>query len=152
MDEIRETQDEARQSLARSLADIPGGGNVVDWFEGAPEFGDAEIVSLLLDREGPSRLRIALDVRGRRAIVTIEMTAWIDVDVRGFNRQNVVDALALRRADEREIQPWEVGVGCQPGVWLIELGPCFGAYGTIRADIAQIVIEPLPERPIENDW
>ena len=144
MDDMRRMQDEARQNLAASLADIPGGRDLVDWFKGAPEFGDAEIVSLLLDREGPSRLRIALNVRGRCAIVTIEMAAWIDVDVRGFSRQNVIDGLTLRRADEREVEPWELGVGCEPGEWLIELGPCFGAYGSIRANIVRIVIEPVP--------
>jgi hypothetical protein len=69
------------------------------------------------------------------------MVAWIDVEMRGFSGQNVIDGLKLWRADEREIKPWELGVGYKPGEWLIELGPCFGAYGTIRADIARIVID-----------
>jgi hypothetical protein len=141
LDEAIQMQAEARQELAASLAHIPGGRDLVEWFEGAPEFGDAEIVSLLLDRKGPSRLSIALDCRGKRAIVIFEMVAWIDVEMRGFSGQNVIDGLKLRRADEREIKLWELGVGCQPGEWLIELGPCFGAYGTIRADIARIVID-----------
>lgn len=117
----------------------------MEWFEGAPEFGDAEIVSLLLDRRGPGALRIALTSHAKSAIFVFELTAWIDADVRGFSHQNVIAGLKLLRVDEREMQPWELGVGCQPGEWLIELEPCFGAYGSIRADIARIVIEPVPE-------
>lgn len=140
MDEMIQMQAQARQQLATSLADIPGGRDLVEWFEGAPEFGDAEIVTLILDRKGPSCLSIALNCLGKRATVNFEMAAWIDVDVRGFSAQNVIGGLKLRRAEEREIKPWELGVGCQPGDWEIELGPCFGAYGIIRADITRIVM------------
>lgn len=142
--EILHVWNPARQQLAAALSDIPGGRDLVEWFEGAPEFGDAEIVSLRLDRQGQSALRIALTSRSKSAIFVFELTGWIDADVRGFSQQNVISGLKLRRVIEREIQPWELGVGCQPGEWLIELEPCFGAYGSIRADIARIVIEPLP--------
>nr|WP_244435194.1 hypothetical protein [Methylobacterium sp. B34] len=145
MDEIRHLRDQAQQQLAAALADIPGGRDLVEWFEGAPEFGDAEIVSLLLDRRGQSALHVALTSHAKSAIFVFELTDWIDADVRGFSHQNVIGGMKLRRVVEREIQPWERGVGCQPGEWLIELAPCFGAYGSIRANIARIVIEPLPE-------
>lgn len=146
IDEALRKQTQARRELAVSLAAIPGGSNLIDWFEGEPEFGDAEIVSLLLNRRGPSTLRIALDRCGKSAIFAFELAAWIDADMRGFSHQNVIGGLRLRRAEDREIQPWEIGVGCQPGKWLIELEPCFGAYGMIRADIVQIVIERAPDR------
>ncbi len=146
MDEALRKQTQARQELAVSLAAIPGGRDLIDWFEGEPEFGDAEIVSLLLNRQGPSTLRIALYRRGKSAIFAFELAAWIDADVRGFSHQNVIGGLRLRCAEDREVQPWELGVGCQPGEWLIELEPCFGAYGLIRADIARIVIERAPNR------
>ncbi|AWN54512.1 hypothetical protein DK412_25270 [Methylobacterium sp. 17Sr1-1] len=107
--------------------------------------GDAEIVSLHLDRRGPGTLRIALDQCGKSAIFVFDLSAWIDADLRGFSHQNVISSLTLRRAEEREVQLWELGVGCRPGEWTIELGPCFGAYGTIRADIARIVIEQAPD-------
>ncbi|WP_244539279.1 hypothetical protein [Methylobacterium sp. 174MFSha1.1] len=145
MDEILQIRVRAQQELAASLADIPGGRDVLDWFDGPPEFGDAEIVSLHLDRRGPITLRIALDHCGKSAIFVFDLAAWIDTDLRGFSHQNVISGLTLRRAEEREVQPWELGVGCRPGEWTIELGPCFGAYGTIRADIARIVIEQVPD-------
>ncbi|AWN50261.1 hypothetical protein DK419_26180 [Methylobacterium terrae] len=145
MDEIRQIRAQAQQDLAASLARIPGGRALIDWFDGAPEFGDAEVVSLLLDRRGPSTLRIALDHHGKSATFVFELAAWIDADVRGFSHQNVIGSLTLRRAEEREVQPWELGVGCRPGEWMIECGPCFGAYGTIRADIARITLEQAPD-------
>ncbi len=148
LDDLQRQQAQARHDLVMSFADVPGGHDLIGWFEGAPEFGDAEIVSLLLHRSGLSTLRIALDWHGKRAIIRFELAAWIDVDVRGFSQQNVIEGLTLRRAKEREIQPWELGVGCQPGVWVIELGPCFGAYGTIRTNIARIVIERAPDQSV----
>ena len=42
MDEICHLRDQAQQQLAAALADIPGGRDLVEWFEGAPEFGDAD--------------------------------------------------------------------------------------------------------------
>lgn len=141
MDEMLRRLQVAAEELAESLAVIPGGRDLIDWFEGSPSFHDAEIVSLHLDRSGSSTLRVALDQGQKSAIITFELTAWIDADLRGFSHQNLVEGLRLRRAEEREIQPWELGVGCTPGDWIIELTPCFGAYGTIRADIVQIIME-----------
>lgn len=111
LDEAIQMQAQASQQLATSLADIPGGRDLVEWFEGAPEFGDSEIVALVLDRKGPSRLSIALDCRGKRAVVNVEMAAWIDVDMRGFSGQNVIGGLSLRQAEEREIKT--LGTRCQ---------------------------------------
>jgi hypothetical protein len=148
MSEALRKQAQARQELAVSLSDIPGGRDLIDWFKGEPEFGDAEIVSLILNRPGPSALRIALNRHGKSAIFAFELAGWIDADVRGFSHQNVIGGLKLRRAEGREVQPWELGVGCQPGEWSIELEPCFGAYGTICANIARIVIERVPDRTV----
>jgi hypothetical protein len=39
MDEALRKQTQARQELAVSLAAIPGGSDLVDWFDGEPEFG-----------------------------------------------------------------------------------------------------------------
>jgi hypothetical protein len=141
MDGVLRKRAEAHQHLCASLVEIPGGHEVIDWFEGAPEFGDAEIISLALDRRGPSVLRITLDRHCRRAVFTFALSAWIDADMRGFSHQNVIAGLKLRRPEHREVQEWERGVGCKPGAWVIELEPCLGAYGTIRADIDRIIIE-----------
>lgn len=144
--EALQKQRKERQELAASLACIPGGPELIAWFSGkpfggAPEFGDAEIVSLLLDRKGPSQLRIALNCLGKSVVVCFELSNWIDAVLHGFSHQNVIAGLKLQRAGERNSQPWELGVGLEPGEWLIELEPCFGAHGTIRASIARITVE-----------
>ena len=130
-----------QNELIVALADIPGGRDLVEWFDSEPHFGDAEVVSLYLDRKGPSLLRIAVEHRGKYATVVFELTHWIDANLYGFSHQNVIGGLQLRRAEDRDVQPWELGVGCQPGEWLVELEPCFGAYGTIRANVARISFE-----------
>jgi len=57
--------------------------------------------------------------------------------VSGFSQQNVISGLIIRRAGERDIAIWEIGVGCKPGEHEIELEPCFGAYGIIRATLVK---------------
>lgn len=129
-----------RDSLAKALAEIPGGDTLLDWFGDLVDFGDSEIICLVLNREGPSQLVIALDRPGKSVAVTFELSHWIDINIRGFSHQNVVGALVLQRAAERDVDPWELGVGLQPGEWIIALAPCFGASGTIRANISRITL------------
>lgn len=129
-----------RDELATALAEIPGGRELIDWFGDKTDFGDSEIVRLTLDRQGPSQLVIALEWPTKSAVVTFELSAWIDVALRGFSHQNVIGGLKLWRAEDRHVDLWEQGVGLEPGEWMIELSPCFGACGTIRANIARIVM------------
>lgn len=105
MDESLRNRAQTQWELVASLSDIPGGHQVIDWFKGQPEFGDAEIVSLILDRKGPSALRIAQNWHSKSAIFMFELTGWIDVDVRGFSHQNVISGLKLQRAESREVKP-----------------------------------------------
>jgi hypothetical protein len=51
--------DESLQETISVLNEIPGGHEVVAWFDGWPEFGDAEILELRLVRKGPSCLRLS---------------------------------------------------------------------------------------------
>lgn len=120
------------------MKSIPGGLAIVEWFEGEPDFGDAEVTGFVLDRSGASYLSIEQDWRGRSATITFRFGDWIDAAVKGFNHQNVLGGLILKRAGERDIEAWEMGVGAKPGEWLIVLEPCFGMYGTIRASIHAI--------------
>lgn len=123
------------------LTTISGGAELLEWFGGVPEFADGEIIYLVLDRSGHRRLGIQLEHYGKKAVINFELGAWIDVAVRGFSHQNVIGGLKLRPAGDRKIEPWEKGVGCKPGSVEIELEPCFGAYGTIRADILSITLQ-----------
>lgn len=141
---LLQKREEDLEETTALLSNLPGGPELLEWFDGAPEFGDAEIVSLVLDRVGQSQLSVRLDRFGKRATIAFALQGWIDVAIGGFSHQNVIGGLKLRPAGERQIEAWERGVGCVPGVLEIELEPCFGAYGTIRASIASIVITPLP--------
>jgi hypothetical protein len=132
------------EATASLLLKVPGGSELLDWMNGVPNFGDAEIISLVLDRTSQSRLCLRLQRFDKSAEITFALNAWIDVAIRGFSQQNVVGGLKLRPAGERKIELWEYGVGCTPGELEIELEPCFGAYGTVRANLASIAITPLP--------
>ncbi len=132
------------------LSSVEGGQELLDLLEPFrvyerphPNFGDAEVVSLMLRRQGPSELIIRLDLPGQSAVVTFSLHDWIDLRVSGFSHQNVIGGLFIRRAGQREIASWEKGVGCTPGDHEIELEPCFGAYGVIRATLAKVRVQRL---------
>jgi hypothetical protein len=129
-----------RTNLAVALATIPGGRSLLEWFGDVVDFGDSEVVRVVLDRQGLSQLVIALDWPEKSAVVTFDLSEWIDVDLRGFSHQNVIGGLVLEHAADRDVDPWEKGVGLVPGDWIIRLAPCFGAAGTIRANIKKITI------------
>jgi hypothetical protein len=139
-----QSRDEEFGETAALLLKVPGGSELLEWMNGIPNFGDAEVVSLVLDRAGQSQLRIRIDRSPKRATITFTLEGWIDVAIHGFSHQNVVGGLKLRPAREREIEVWERGVGCTPGELEIELEPCFGAYGTVRANVRSVAVTPLP--------
>lgn len=141
--DARLKREKEQRETASLLLKIPGGPELLEWLGGVPEFGDGEVVSLVLDRTGQSKLSMRMDRPERKVTVTFALQDWIDVAIQGFSHQNVVGGLKLRPAGERQVQVWERGVGFTPGELEIELEPCFGAYGTIRANISSISIVPL---------
>ena len=133
---------EDKDETATLLQSVPGGSDLLNWFfEGKPNFGDAELVAIHLDRANPSSLVVHVPSRSGSAMVTLHLGDWIDIRIQGFSHQNVIGGLTLRRAGDREIKPWESGVGCVPGTVTIELEPIFGAYGIIRATLMSVSIE-----------
>ena len=108
-----------------------------------PHFGAAQVVSLMLRRQGPSEFIVHLDLPDQSAVVTFSLGDWIDLRVSGFSHQNVIGGLVIRRAGERAIEKWEAGMGCKPGEHEIELQPCFGAYGVIRATLMKVRVQRL---------
>jgi hypothetical protein len=135
-----------RAALIEALSEIPGGSDLLTWFDGRlPSFHDAEILGLELDREGAScRMRIHtweitrdLDEAGyyrliKDVVVSFELAGVTQLHLEGFNHQNVVFGLYVERSDD----------GFQ-----IELEPCFGLSGTITAQTVRIALEPgVPSR------
>jgi len=124
---------------------VAGWDNILSWFEGKSSFHDAEIVELHLDRAGDSYIRVhwwimrpELDERGyylldKHAIVTFHLRGISDLDLNGFNSQNVIFGLEIRTSDE--------------GLKLL-LEPCHGLSGTITAK--EISAEIASGQPSSN--
>jgi hypothetical protein len=129
------------------LRSIPGGREeLIVAFGGLPNFGDAEVFSLILDRSGQSKLAIVAfnysHGHERRIRVTFHLEDMIDVGLEGFWHQNVIDGLQIRRAAQKPLHPSLIGIGGAPGDLETVLEPCAGAFGTIRASLTKISIDP----------
>jgi hypothetical protein len=129
------------------LKGLQGGPEFLDWFGGKPIFGDSEVISLCLDRLGPSYLRIEMYKLGadnnlHTIIVTMTLKDQIDLSLEGFSHQNVVGGLAIRRVSaDHQVHQSLIGVGITTPDHEINLGPCAGVFGTIRATISSISFE-----------
>jgi hypothetical protein len=133
---------------------IPGGTELVRWFGQVPTFHDAEILSLHLRRKGQSVLRLhgwigtgavgqdGYAVLDRHAIVTFTLTEVMDLQLDCFSIQNVISALVLRRALNRPERRGHLASDPLPQDIEIELEPCYGLSGLIRARAVSITFEP----------
>lgn len=144
-----------------TLRAIPGGEALLKWFEdlptfrteeGVPDFHDAEILALDLDRDGPSKLVLRVSIFGERqpdgrlalrkeCTVTLALLDVFDVDLRGFGRQNVIGGLTIssRQFSDTEMATLPaklVGLGYE-----IDIEPLWGLSGTIRCGSLTIEFE-----------
>lgn len=127
--------------VPETWSNIPGADAILAWYGGVPSFHDAEVLRLHLNRSEPSVLELQVTYP-TRSIVTFFLEQWIDVQINGFSRQNVLGEMTLRVADDRVVEPWEYGVGLRPGEIEFDLAPCFGAYGKIRANVSRVTVRP----------
>jgi hypothetical protein len=126
-------------SLPIELKDIQGSAELYDWFKYWPDFHDAEILSLHLDRKGTSSLRVhtwqmtkETDEKGNYAlekhvVVEFNLEGVSDLDLSGFNHQNVIFGLSLEKTDS--------------GFRLI-LHECYGLGGSIEAEKLSLSLTP----------
>jgi Immunity protein 50 len=133
--------------------EVSGGADLIRWFGEVPSFHDAEILSLHLRRKGPSVLRLhawintrevgqdGYLVLDRHAVVTFTLSEVMDLQLDNFSIQNVIFGLVLRRAPNR---PERRGYLTDPRPQDIEmeLQPCYGLSGLIRAREVSVVFEP----------
>ncbi len=90
--------------------------------DGLPEvsFHDAEVVSLLLDRAGPTlELRVAVVFPEQRT-VRLRFGSITEVELDGFNEQNVLFDLKVTRTDD--------------GLFDVELDSTHGVGGSFRCE------------------
>ena len=133
---------------------VPGGAKLVRWFGRVPSFHDAEILSLCLRRKGLSILRLhgwimtgavgpgGYAVLDRHAVVTFTLDGVMDLQLDGFSVQNVIGGLILRRAPDRPERRGYLALKPLPQDIEIELEPCYGLDGLIRARSVSITFEP----------
>lgn len=96
--------------------------------------------------------RVAQDgslVIDRHAVVTLALQGIMDLQLDGFSRQNVIFGLLLRRAPERPERRRCLAADPLPEDIEIELVPCYGLDGHIRARSVAITFEP--GKPGERD-
>ena len=136
-----------------SYSSVVGGDELLAWFGQVPTFHDAEIVSLSLNRVGASELRIHgwvmtddVDPRGsfvlnKHAVVSFKFTDIMDLQLDGFSRQNVIAGLVLQRATDRDRAGY-YALPEEEGDIEVELLPCYGLDGFIRAKKIEIAFEP----------
>jgi hypothetical protein len=142
--------DADNQPTMSIVRQIPGGEQLIDWFHGRLEFGDAEVVELRLMRNEPSILRIWQSISAREryggppfktALISFMLRDVLDVAIQGFSHQNVISGLKIRMAKPMQLHPSLLGIGLHFPDHEIELEPCAGAFGVIRATIETIAIE-----------
>jgi len=133
---------------------VEGGPELLKWFGTVPSFHDAEILNLDLRRNGISLLRVhgwiatgevAPDktaVLDKHAVVSFEISNVLDVQLEGFSTQNVVGGLILRRAPDRPDRRHHLALEPIPDDIEIELEPCYGLHGRIRARSVRVTVTP----------
>jgi hypothetical protein len=121
------------------VEEIPGAKELHEWFGYWPDFHDAEIVSLHLNRKGISSLRVhtwettkEVDERGyyvlaKHVVVEFVFETVSELSLNGFNQQNVIFSLGIEKTD----------LGFR-----LTLGECYGLAGSIEAERLSISITP----------
>jgi hypothetical protein len=126
---------------------VPGAEQLFNWFGYWPSFHDAEIVSLVLNREGLSSLCLhtwqttaQVDERGcyikeKHIDVSFQMEEILSLALSNFSQQNVIFKLEMVE-DSR-------------GYKLV-LDPCYGLGGSITVRALSIELEPGTHGAHEN--
>jgi hypothetical protein len=118
--------------------EIPGGSELVECFCHDPEFHDAEIVQVILNRRSRSSISIHIwsndpfDI-AKHVVVTFSLADIADLRFENFSHQNVLNGLTVRPAPERKDRQPYYGRDPHPEDVEIELRPCYGFSGFIRA-------------------
>lgn len=129
--------------IPNEIEEMPGAVDLYEWFGYWPEFHDAEILSLHLNRTGISQIRLhtwemtsEIDDHGfyvlrKHVIIEFTFENIRGVDLAGFNHQNVISELAISRTNSG---------------FRVDLGACYGLAGSIIAD--KIALRLMPGKPL----
>jgi hypothetical protein len=121
------------------LTGIEGADSLYDWFGYWPDFHDAEVISLYLNRASESSLLIHtwemtsdMDNRGqyisaKHVVVEFLLEGILDAHLEGFNHQNAIFGLEIQKTDA--------------GFRLV-LGACHGLSGSIESKEISLRLTP----------
>jgi Immunity protein 50 len=128
---------------------VPGAREVVELYGYWPSFHDAEVVCLELNRLGRSRIQVhtfemtdEVDGRGyyvieKHALVSFLLESVSTLQLDGFNDQNVISGLGLKKT----------AIGFE-----LLLGGCYGIEGRIACAQLSIEMKPgIPEQSIYGE-
>jgi hypothetical protein len=130
---------EGSMNFPINLSGVEGADTLYDWFGYWPDFHDAEVISLYLNRAGESSLVIhtwevtsEIDRRGyyvsaRHVVVEFLFEDILDLKLEGFNQQNVIFGLELQKSEQG---------------YRVKLGQCHGVGGSIEAKELSIRLTP----------
>jgi len=103
--------------------DVPGAAELVARFGSWPDFEQAEVRSVHLNREGPSRIRVGT----KQVLVTFVLGGVSQLSLDGFNGRNALSALTLTKTASG---------------YRLELWPSHGISGTITARSVRVEFAP----------
>jgi hypothetical protein len=121
------------------INEVPGAVELHDWFGYWPDFHDAEITSLHLNREGSSSMRVhtwemtkQVDEKGyyvlaKHIVVEFIFEGISELSLNGFSKQNVIFGLCFEKTDSG---------------FRLTLDPCYGLAGSIEAEKMSLRIRP----------
>lgn len=121
------------------IESIPGAQDLHNWFGYWPDFHDAEIIRLHLNRSGPSSLVVhtwrttkRINSKGyneleKHVMVEFVLNGITDVALEDFSNQNVISSLTVKRTEA--------------GFALI-MAPCYGLSGSVETHGITIRLTP----------
>jgi len=111
---------------------LGGSDAVLQWFESWPSFHDAEVISLVMNRSGESRLRVYPFYPAKPATIDFVFDQITDVELADFSGQNVIFDLQIEAIiDQTNAQAIR-----------LTLAPCYGLSGRIDAKRVRIEVAP----------
>lgn len=106
------------------VPDVPGAAELMAQLGSWPDFQDAEVRSVHLNREGPSRIRVAT----KQVVITFILGGVTELALNGFNGRNGLSALTLTK---------------NAAGYMLELWPGHGISGTITARSVRVEFVPV---------
>ena len=145
-DEHTETYAPFPVTTAKLLGEVPGGQQLLEWFDGrAPSFHDAEVLELSLDRNKARcsikihafRMTSEVDAKGyfvldKHVLVSFRLEGVVNLELNDFNEQNAILGMALSRTADQGFR--------------LELDPAYGLFGFVEARSLTIDLEPGKSR------